>query len=80
MDGRTVVALGAVFGIGVLIGRRTKQAPVCPPAARRSQSAAQALIQTHDTLGRMRPFLEPVAAGRRVGVSDAAAFARALGG
>lgn len=79
-DTSTLLAIGiAGFGLGVMVGRRRRREE-CDAGGSTIQSTAGALLLTADYVNRLRPVLEPIAAGRSAGVSDYAAMARGLGG
>ncbi len=68
-----ILALGFAAGYGFAkLKRRGRSTPV-------TQNAARALLTLHDVTGRLRPILEPLAAGEGLSPADGIALVRALG-
>lgn len=75
MNFRLLIIIGLSFGAGYGVAKlraRRRSTPIV-------QNAAQALLTIHNFTGRIRPILEPLAAGEGLSPADGIALARALG-
>jgi hypothetical protein len=72
---RIVLLMGLSFAAGYGFAKLRKRGRSSPVA----QNAARALLTIHEFTGRLRPVLEPLAAGEGLSPADGLALVRALG-